>query len=93
MIATSAPRSPCFEAGARKALTCRRKRDSEDHNGAASIKVEAQALPRDHAVARIEEWFVEAETADEARALLRAGDASRAQIGECIHFEVDKLMD
>ncbi len=44
-------------------------------------------------VTRIEEWFVEAETAEEARALLRAGDASRTQIGECIHFEIDKLID
>jgi hypothetical protein len=44
-------------------------------------------------VTRIEEWFVEAETADEARALLQGGDGQRSRVGECVHFEIEKLID
>jgi hypothetical protein len=44
-------------------------------------------------VTRVEEWFVEAQSAEEARALLEAGGGHRAQIGECIQFEIEKLLD
>jgi hypothetical protein len=44
-------------------------------------------------VTRVEEWFVEAETADEARALLESGNGQRSQIGECTHFEISHLID
>jgi len=44
-------------------------------------------------VTRIEEWFVDAESAEEARALLESGGGQRAQVGECIHVEIDKLID
>ncbi len=44
-------------------------------------------------VTRVEEWFVEAETADEARVLLENGNGQRSQIGECTHFEIDNLID
>jgi len=44
-------------------------------------------------VTRIEEWFVEAETEEEARQLFESGDASGSQIGECVHFEIGKLTD
>jgi len=44
-------------------------------------------------VTRTEEWFVEAETENEARALLESGGGQRAQIGECTHFEIGKLID
>ena len=40
-------------------------------------------------VTRIEEWCVEAETAEEAEALLAAGEGYRCHIGDCLHFEVD----
>ena len=42
-------------------------------------------------VTRTEEWCVEAETADEARALLAAGQGYRCQIGDRLHLEVEKL--
>jgi len=42
-------------------------------------------------VTRIEEWFVEAHSADEARALLENGAGHRVQIGECVYFQIDKL--
>jgi hypothetical protein len=44
-------------------------------------------------VTRIEEWFVEAENAEKARELLESGGGHRGQVGECIHFEIDKLTD
>ncbi len=44
-------------------------------------------------VTRVEEWFVEADTAEEARRLLEGGQGQRAQIGECLYFSVDKLFD
>jgi hypothetical protein len=42
-------------------------------------------------VTRIEQWFVEAETADEARGLLQSGHGHRSQRGECVHFEIHKV--
>ena len=39
-------------------------------------------------VTRVEEWCVEAETAEEARALLLSG-AAIATIGDCLHAEVE----
>jgi hypothetical protein len=44
-------------------------------------------------VTRAEEWCVEAETADEARALLAAGQGYRCQIGDRLHLEVEKVDD
>jgi hypothetical protein len=44
-------------------------------------------------VTRVEEWFVEAENEDQARALLQNGGGHRVQVGECIHFEIEKLVD
>jgi hypothetical protein len=44
-------------------------------------------------VTRVEEWFVEAENADEARALLESGGGQRTQVGHCVHVEIDKLGD
>jgi hypothetical protein len=44
-------------------------------------------------VTRVEEWFVEAASAEEARRLLESGHGQRSQIGECTHFEIDKLID
>jgi hypothetical protein len=44
-------------------------------------------------VTRIEEWFVEAESEDQARALLENGAGQRIQVGECIHFEIERLID
>ena len=40
-------------------------------------------------VTRVEEWCVEAESAEHARDMLNRGQGQRAHIGECIHCEVD----
>ena len=44
-------------------------------------------------VTRVEEWCVEAETAEDARELLAAGAGYRCQIGDCINIEVARVED
>ena len=44
-------------------------------------------------VTRLEEWFVEAESAEEARALIAAGDGHRAASGERVHVEVERVFE
>jgi hypothetical protein len=40
-------------------------------------------------VTRVEEWCVDAESAEQAHELLSSGRGERAHVGECIHREVD----
>jgi hypothetical protein len=44
-------------------------------------------------VTRTEEWCVEAESAEEARRLLSAGDGHRCHVGDRIHVELRDLLD
>lgn len=44
-------------------------------------------------VTRLEEWCVEAETAEEAAALLAAGVGHRCAPGESVQIELDELLD
>ena len=44
-------------------------------------------------VTRLEEWCVEAETSEEARALLDAGAGHRYAPGESIQVELERLID
>jgi hypothetical protein len=44
-------------------------------------------------VTRAEEWCIEAESAEEARALLAAGQGHRCQLGDCLHVEVASVFD
>ena len=44
-------------------------------------------------VTRLEEWCVEAETAERARALLAAGAGHRCSPGESIQVEIETLLD
>jgi hypothetical protein len=44
-------------------------------------------------VTRVEEWCVEAETKEQARALLAAGTGHRCMPGESIQVEIDSLLD
>jgi len=44
-------------------------------------------------VTRMEEWCVEAETPEEASALLAAGVGHRCTPGESIHVEFERLID
>jgi len=42
-------------------------------------------------VTRAEEWCVEADSPEEARALLAAGLGHRCHLGERVQFEVDRV--
>ena len=44
-------------------------------------------------VTRVEEWCVEAETLEQARALLTAGAGYRCTPGESIQVEIDSILD
>ena len=44
-------------------------------------------------VTRLEEWCVEAETSDQARALLGSGAGHRYAPGESIQVELERLID
>jgi hypothetical protein len=44
-------------------------------------------------VTRAEEWCVEADSADEARALLAAGEGHRCHLGDCLQVQLDRLLD
>jgi hypothetical protein len=61
-----------------------------------SVVKEKTGLKTFHAtltVTRLEEWSVDAETADEARALLAAGQGHRCHLGDCLHMELQELKD
>jgi hypothetical protein len=44
-------------------------------------------------VTRVEDWCVDAETEDEARALLASGRGERCRIGERVYVEIDELSE
>jgi hypothetical protein len=44
-------------------------------------------------VTRTEEWCVEAETVEEARQLLSAGDGHKCHVGDPLHVELRDLVD
>jgi len=44
-------------------------------------------------VTRTEEWCVDAETAEEARELLAAGQGHRCHIGDRVNSELDRMQD
>ena len=63
--------------------------------GVAALKLKPE-LKMFHAtmhVTRVEEWCVEAETAEEARELLAAGTGHRCHIGDCLNLEVERVED
>jgi hypothetical protein len=44
-------------------------------------------------VTRVENWCVEAESAEEARALLSKGEGERFRLGDCVHLEVHDVTE
>jgi hypothetical protein len=44
-------------------------------------------------VTRAEEWCVEARSDEEARALLAAGEGHRCHLGECLHLELQDILN
>ena len=44
-------------------------------------------------VTRVEEWCVEAQSAEEARELLASGNGHRCNLGDCLHVELEGFED
>jgi len=44
-------------------------------------------------VTRIEEWFIEADSPEEAQKLLEKGEGERGHIGECVQIEFGQLSE
>jgi hypothetical protein len=44
-------------------------------------------------VTRVEDWCVEAESAEEARALLVKGEGERFRLGDCVHLEIQDVSE
>ena len=44
-------------------------------------------------VTLIEDWCVQAESAEQARALLASGEGERCRIGDCVFVEVDDVSE
>lgn len=44
-------------------------------------------------VTRAEQWWVEAESAEEAQALLAAGQGHHSSSGACVYVEFERLLD
>jgi hypothetical protein len=42
-------------------------------------------------VTRVEEWFVDAESAEQARALLAAGAGRRSHVGDCVNLDIERV--
>lgn len=60
---------------------------------AANAKKKIQTFHATMVVTRTEEWCVDAASADEAKALLAAGQGYRCHLGDPVHIELDQLFD
>lgn len=58
---------------------------------AASAKKKIQTFHATMVVTRTEEWCVDAASADEAKALLAAGQGHRCHLGDAVHIELDQF--
>lgn len=59
----------------------------------ARAKKKVETFHATMVVTRIEEWCVDATNAEEAKALLAAGEGHRCDSGDAIHVEVHRLLD
>jgi hypothetical protein len=57
----------------------------------AGVKTKPKTFHATLAVTRIEEWCVDADTPEEARALLAAGQGYRCHVGDCLNVELTTL--
>lgn len=60
---------------------------------AARAKSKLQTFHAKVVVTRTEEWCVDAESPEEARALFAAGEGHRCHIGDPVHVEVHTILD
>jgi hypothetical protein len=80
----------------RPALTVARvrsvpQRSPDGPGGVWMLLAERPELYATMHVTRVENWWIEAESAEEAQELLNSGHGERAHIGECIHCEVASI--
>ena len=61
--------------------------------GQSALKSKLKTYHATMHVIRTEEWCVDAESAEEARALLAAGQGHRCTAGECVDVELQSLHD
>jgi hypothetical protein len=57
------------------------------------VKPELRTYHASMLVTRAEDWWVEAESVEEARALLASGEGQRSAVGACVHLEIDGMLD
>jgi hypothetical protein len=70
--------------------------DRDPDSQAVAMEEKSHQLKTFHAtmaVTRLEEWCVEAETREEAQALLAAGQGHRCHLGDRLHFELEAIKD
>jgi hypothetical protein len=60
---------------------------------AAATKKKLKLFHANMVVTRIEQWCVEAESAEEARELLTGGEGHRCHFGDRVHAEVQNVLD
>ena len=60
---------------------------------AGKVRTRTKMFHATMAVTRLEEWCVEAETKEEAEALLAAGEGHRCRLGECLNVELEAIDD
>jgi hypothetical protein len=60
---------------------------------AAAEKTRLKTFHATMAVTRLEGWCVDAETPEEAEALLAAGQGHRCHLGDCIHMQLEAMDD
>jgi hypothetical protein len=61
-----------------------------------SVEIPTTRLKTFHAtmaVTRLEEWCVDANTPEEAKALIAAGQGHRCHLGDCVHVELQQIED
>jgi hypothetical protein len=59
----------------------------------ATVKLKPKTFHATMHVTRAEEWCVEAESAEEARELLAAGEGHRCHLGNRLYVVVDTVLD
>jgi hypothetical protein len=59
----------------------------------AALKPKPKTFHATMHVTRAEEWCVEAESVEEARELLAAGEGHRCHLGDRLHVVVDNVLD
>lgn len=60
---------------------------------AAPTKSRLRTFHATMTVTRIEEWCVDAETAEEAQAMFAAGQGHRCTPGDCVQWEIVRIED